>query len=43
MFWNYLAHQNGFLMLGISEQNWFSIGQEQAFVLIGLVGDLVVT
>ena len=41
--WNHLALQNTFLMLGISEQDWVFKGEKEVFMLIGLMGDLVMT
>ena len=41
--WNHLALQDAFLMLGISERDWNSIGQAQVFMLLGFGSDFLIT
>ncbi len=41
--WKHLALHNAFLLSGISEQDWISIGQEQVFMLLGFGSDFLNT
>ena len=42
-FWKHLALHNAFLLPGVSERGWISIGQEQIFMLLGFSGDILIT